>query len=224
MALSVAAFAGIAAYHFRIIRARNLAQRAVTFYQSGLARMENRWPGTGQTGERFSDPHHVYAADLDLFGRGSLFELLSTARTRMGEETLAKWLLAPSTVNEIAERHAAVRELRDQLDLREDLSCVWPRCQRGSASRSITTLGGSAKPNEAGVDSMVELDFLHPRNLRARGLVVLGHCHAADFGRYGRSDLAVSPKELARRSPTQLGARVPRFGLARRRIGTSRTA
>src|SRR2546423_1142492 len=66
MALSVAAFAGIAAYHFRIIRARNLAQRAVTFYQSGLARMENRWPGTGQTGERFSDPHHVYAADLDL--------------------------------------------------------------------------------------------------------------------------------------------------------------
>ena len=124
MALSVAAFAGIAAYHSRIIRARNLAQRAVTFYQSGLARIENRWPGKGQAGERFSDPHHVYAADLDLFGRGSLFELLSTARTRMGEETLAKWLLAPSTVNEIAERHAAVRELRDQLDLREDLAAL----------------------------------------------------------------------------------------------------
>jgi hypothetical protein len=124
MALSVAAFAGIAAYHSRIIRARNLAQRAVTLYQSGLARIENHWPGTGQTGERFSDPHHVYAADLDLFGRGSLFELLSTARTRMGEETLAKWLLTPSTVNEIAERHAAVRELRDQLDLREDLAAL----------------------------------------------------------------------------------------------------
>ena len=85
--LPAVAFIGIAAYHSPIIRARDLAQRAVAFYQSGLARIENLWPGTGQTGERFSDPHHVYAADLDLFGRASLFELLSTGRTRIGEET-----------------------------------------------------------------------------------------------------------------------------------------
>jgi hypothetical protein len=122
--LPLIAFIGIAAYHSRILRRRDLAQRAVAFYRSGIARIEDRWAGTGQTGERFSDPHHVYAADLDLFGRGSLFELLSTARTRMGEETLAKWLLAPSTVDEIAERHAAVRELRDQLNLREDLAVL----------------------------------------------------------------------------------------------------
>jgi MutS domain V len=117
-------FVGVAAYHSRVLRARDLAQRAVSFYQGGLARIEDRWQGTGQTGERFADPHHVYAADLDLFGRGSLFELLSTARTRMGEETLANWLLVPSTVDEIVERHAAIRELRDQLDLREDLAVL----------------------------------------------------------------------------------------------------
>jgi DNA mismatch repair ATPase MutS len=64
----------------------------------------------------------VYAADLDLFGRGSLFELLSIARTRMGEETLAEWLLAPSAVDQICERHSAVRELSEQLDFREDLA------------------------------------------------------------------------------------------------------
>ena len=45
--------------------------------------------GTGEPGDRFRDDHHVYANDLDLFGRGSLFELLSLARTRTGEETLA---------------------------------------------------------------------------------------------------------------------------------------
>lgn len=120
----VVVFIGIASYHSRVLRARDLAQRAVAFYNSGLARLEDRWQGTGQSGERFADPHHVYAADLDLFGRGSLFELLSTARTRMGEENLARWLLAPSTVDEIAERHAAVRELREQLDLREDLAVL----------------------------------------------------------------------------------------------------
>jgi hypothetical protein len=117
-------FICIAAYHSRILRDLDLERRAVEFYQRGLARIDDRWAGTGQTGERFSDPHHVYAADLDLFGRGSLFELLSTARTRMGEETLANWLLAPSTVDAIAERHAAARELRDQLNLREDLAVL----------------------------------------------------------------------------------------------------
>jgi hypothetical protein len=34
------------------------------------------------------------------------------------------WLLSPSTVDQIAERHGAVRELRDQLDLREDLAIL----------------------------------------------------------------------------------------------------
>ena len=83
-----------------------------------------RWAGVGETGERFDDPHHVYAADLDLFGESSLFQLLSTARTRMGEDTLAKWLLSPSPVEQLTERHAAVHELRDQIDLREDLAVL----------------------------------------------------------------------------------------------------
>jgi hypothetical protein len=120
----VAAFMGVAAYHSRVLRSRELAQRAVRFYERGFARIEDRWAGTGETGERFNDPHHVYAADLDLFGESSLFELLSTARTRMGEETLAKWLLAPALIPEVRERQAAVAELRDQLDLREDLAVL----------------------------------------------------------------------------------------------------
>ncbi len=117
-------FLFVAVLHSRILRARELAQRGAIFHRTGLARIEDRWSGTGQTGDRFSDSHHVYAADLDLFGRGSLFELLSTVRTRMGEDTLAKWLLSPSAIDQIGERHVAVRELGDQLDLREDLTVL----------------------------------------------------------------------------------------------------
>ncbi len=122
LVLPIVLFAGVAVYHSKILRARDWATRSVAFYKTGLARMEDRWTEIGETGERFNDPHHVYAADLDLFGKSSLFQLLSTARTRMGEETLAKWLLAPSPVERIRERHAAVAELRDQIDLREDLA------------------------------------------------------------------------------------------------------
>jgi len=124
LAVPAVLFASVAVYHSRVVRARTAGQRRTAFYRTGIARIEDRWVGTGQTGERFNDPHHVYAADLDLFGRGSLFELLSIARTRMGEEALAKWLLAPSAVDQISERHAAVRELSEQLDFREDLAIL----------------------------------------------------------------------------------------------------
>jgi hypothetical protein len=124
LAMPLAGFVTVAAFHARVLRERDVALRAAAFYRQGLARLEDRWAGTGQTGERFADPHHVFAADLDLFGKGSLFELLSTARTRMGEQTLAQWLLAPSLVEQVRERHAAISELREALDFREDLAVL----------------------------------------------------------------------------------------------------
>lgn len=108
--------------HERIRRASRLAARAVAFYERGLARLEDRWAGLGEAGERFIDPHHLYAQDLDLFGPGSLFQLLCTARTQGGEAMLADWLRAPATVDEIRARQNAVEELRGKLDLREQLA------------------------------------------------------------------------------------------------------
>jgi hypothetical protein len=72
-------------------------------------------------------PDHPYAADLDLFGEGSLFELLCSARTRAGEQTLARWLCTPPAsggANEIRARQEAINDLRARLDLREDLAIL----------------------------------------------------------------------------------------------------
>ncbi len=124
LAAPVAAFIAMAAYHSRVLRDRDLAQRSVSFYKKGLARVEDRWSGLGETGERFDDPHHVYASDLDLFGEGSLFQLISAARTRIGEEALAAWLLSPAPVEQVLQRQASVGELRGELDLREDLAVL----------------------------------------------------------------------------------------------------
>ena len=76
--------------------ARTHARRCVAFYKRALDRVDGRWAGTGETGLRFLDEHHLYAQDLDLFGDGSLFQLLSCARTGIGERTLAGWLLEPA--------------------------------------------------------------------------------------------------------------------------------
>jgi hypothetical protein len=108
--------------HERILRARSRAESAAAFYRRGLARIEDRWAGMGQTGDRFRDDQHVYADDLDLFGRGCLFELLSTARLPMGENQLAKWLCVPSSQAAILERQGLVAELREKLDLHRDMA------------------------------------------------------------------------------------------------------
>jgi len=120
----VGAFVCAVAYHAVLRRRLAHVSRAAEFYRRGLARLEDRWAGGGNRGERFGDIHHVYGADLDLFGEGNLFELLCDTRTRMGEETLARWLLAPAAVAEIRLRQAAVRDLRDRLDLRERIGIL----------------------------------------------------------------------------------------------------
>jgi MutS-like protein len=121
LALPSVGFLVLVVRHDRIIRARDATARAIDFYSRGLARIEDRWAGEGEQGQRFSDPDHLYANDLDLFGPASLFELLSSARTRAGEETLAAWLLAPADIAESTARQEAVADLAPRLDLREAL-------------------------------------------------------------------------------------------------------
>jgi hypothetical protein len=137
----VAGFVWLIRRHDCVLRGRELAIMGIGFYERGLARLEDRWIGTGEPGERFRDGRHVYANDMDLFGRGSLFELLSLARTRTGEATLAGWLAAPADPPEIQARQAAVEELASALDLREQLALS------GTWSRS--TIESSRAPSRA---------------------------------------------------------------------------
>ncbi len=124
VAIPAVVFAGLVAMHQRTRRAEQQAARSVRFYEAGLARLDHTWMGKGVGGERFLEPAHPYAADLDLFGHGSLFELLCTARTQAGEETLARWLLAPAPPGEVPMRQRSIDELRPRLDLRETIALV----------------------------------------------------------------------------------------------------
>ncbi|MGH9746515.1 MAG: MutS-related protein [Candidatus Acidiferrales bacterium] len=117
--------------HERVIGRLKRCSRAIAFYERGLARLGNTWAGKGEAGERFADASHPYSRDLDLFGKGSLFELLCDARTRAGEDTLASWLLAPSGPEEIRARNAAIEDLRSRLDLREDLAALGEHVRAG---------------------------------------------------------------------------------------------
>lgn len=122
--LPISAFIGLAVWHRRVIARRAFCDRAASYYDRALARLETQWPGTGNAGDQFRDPSHVYAEDLDLFGKGSLFELIALTRTAAGDQTLANWLLTRATREEALARQAAIAELRGRLDLREDIALL----------------------------------------------------------------------------------------------------
>jgi hypothetical protein len=122
--IGVVLFIALSVWHEAVMRALARAQAAVTFYTDGIARIEDRWMHDAPSGERFGDRNHPYADDLDVFGSSSLFQLLSSCRTPMGEARLAGWLLHPSTVPDIRERQSRVAALRDRIDLRERIAVV----------------------------------------------------------------------------------------------------
>ena len=119
---------------------RRLAElsRAIAFYERAMARIEGRWAGTGPSGARFLDEAHIYARDLDLFGEGSLFDLLSNARTTMGEEALAGWLLEPAAPAVVRSRQQAVQELSSRLDLHERLAGLAEDVRQGVNPTSLS--------------------------------------------------------------------------------------
>jgi hypothetical protein len=132
-------FVVLAVLHERVLRHLRDCSRLRAYYERGISRIENRWAGAGETGERFLDFAHPYARDLDIFGPASLFQLLCTARTRSGEDTLAAWLNTAADTYEILERQQAVQELAPKLDLRERLVLAGEELRAGAHPESLVT-------------------------------------------------------------------------------------
>lgn len=134
----LAGFMVLVIWHGRLESHRTDAARAVAFYERGIARLEHRWIGKGFDGSQFADSDHLYCDDLNLFGPGSLFQLLCVARTTGGRRRLAEWLLVPASPEEIVARQAAVSELAGRLDLREQIALAGPDLAGGLDADRLT--------------------------------------------------------------------------------------
>jgi hypothetical protein len=170
--IPIAAFAGLIVFHEHLLRRLDRHRRAVRYYERALARLDGNWPGTGEGGERYIDPSHPYSQDLDLFGKGSLFELISTARSHVGEDTLAQWLLAPAGLETVRARQQSVDELRSRLDLREDLAIVAEEARTGVDPVALASWGEAPGPTGAALP-------LGRMRLQISALALLGTAAAA---------------------------------------------
>jgi hypothetical protein len=169
-----AVFVTLMLIHDRLLRVAALDRRAVAYFERALARLDGNWAGMGEPGLQYLDPSHPYAQDLDLFGKGSLFELLSTARTHIGEETLARWLLHAAHPATVRARQQAVDELRPRVDLREQLAVLAEAARTGVDPVSLAAWGEAAPLLPAGGRKLVWLmTVLGTAGLAALAAVIL---------------------------------------------------
>ena len=74
-----------------------------------------------EDGADLQPKEHLYANDLDIFGRASLFQYINRTGTEMGAAVLADWLLHPATPETILQRQSATKELSKKNNWRQSL-------------------------------------------------------------------------------------------------------
>jgi hypothetical protein len=146
--LGGAAFAVLVVWHARVFAAQDLAWRWWRVNQSAEARCRETWRELKDDGAEFIKPEHPYTADLDVFGQGSLFQLMSVAHTPHGRRALAGFLSHAAPDVELRQRQDAVRVLGPELELRQELEALslgtadppHERPSKGSSARDLEAL------------------------------------------------------------------------------------
>ncbi len=64
---------------------------------------------------------HLYANDLDIFGKASLFQYINRSTSEMGSNQFADYLKFPASTNLIIQRQIAVKELSKKIEWIQDL-------------------------------------------------------------------------------------------------------
>lgn len=72
-------------------------------------------------GKQLQPEHHVYANDLDLFGRSSLYQYINRTTSQQGHQLFADWLLEPALPETVLQRQKAVKELAEEKEWRQQL-------------------------------------------------------------------------------------------------------
>ncbi|MDE3151551.1 MAG: hypothetical protein KGL93_04835 [Gemmatimonadota bacterium] len=132
--LWIAAATAASALFVGLVRASGAARRRLQHVDDLAALMDEAQARVARAWDRLpvrewgaAPSDHAYAIDLDLFGEGSLVQLMPPMSRAPGRSTLYAWLVAPAAPVVIAERQRAVAELRVARAFREDLAVAATR-------------------------------------------------------------------------------------------------
>ncbi|MCX8128738.1 MAG: DNA mismatch repair protein MutS [Clostridia bacterium] len=117
---AICAFIYIVWNHIRLINNRSCTTSIVKINENSLKRLIGEWKEFEDTGEEYSDKEHEYSFDLDLFGKGSLFQMINVTQTFSGRTILKNTLVKPEKqASQIEKRQQAIEELSQKLSWRQ---------------------------------------------------------------------------------------------------------
>jgi DNA mismatch repair ATPase MutS len=106
--------------HKRIIRHKNYTAILQKLNENSIKRFNNEWTGFPDMGEEFMDESHPYVSDLDIFGKGSLYQLINCTTTWLGRRKLAGFLSQNlNSTAPIHQRQEAITELASKISWRQ---------------------------------------------------------------------------------------------------------
>lgn len=118
--LLMGAFVVLVVFHQKYIEMRKYTAALLEINLNSEKRNKGEWKGFADTGEEFLDGDHEFSGDLDIFGRGSLFQWINIAVTSLGRQRLKDTLINPvKNKAEILTRQEAIAELSKMLDFRQ---------------------------------------------------------------------------------------------------------
>lgn len=155
--LLVAAFLAFVVAHGVLIGREASVERRRSVVERSLERLAGKIPKALEDAPKIP-AGHAYALDLDIFGEASVFQLLDETRTEPGTSTLARWLGAPASPEEIAARQEAVRELAGRTAFREDLAAIGIASgTRGKAASALITWAEAPAVLEGGTSRLLTI-------------------------------------------------------------------
>lgn len=113
--IAVLAFIGLMFYHAEVGNHQNYVERLILVYERYQMRLQDEWKTFSDTGMEYQREQDYVSADLDVFGIGSLYQMLCVAHTTSGKRRLAEVLQQKEETVEILEqRQKAVAELAEK--------------------------------------------------------------------------------------------------------------
>lgn len=131
-------FIFLIAIHEKLKEQKKYTEILYEINDNSLKRLNGKWKDFKDSGEEFKNENHRYSEDLDIFGRGSLFQLVNTSNTFIGRRKLVELFTEPlKKAAEVYRNQNAIEVLSQKINWRQRFQ-----------AEGMVSKGVSSKSNE----------------------------------------------------------------------------
>lgn len=137
VALAIIAFIYLVTKHSNLQYNRDLKKALIAESETEIEVL-NRVFHHLPDGEKYKDPSHFYSLDIDLFGRGSLYQYINRTGLESGADYLAS-IFTENEINGIEKKQKAITELASKPHWRQRFSAIASLVKTESSAAEVSS-------------------------------------------------------------------------------------